>query len=256
MSIVVAELRIQVASVVAGGAPSQTPALATGLPQLDALLQGGGIPHGRLTELLAPAGLGKTSIARTIVATTLAAGHGVAWVDATRTLDPRDWAELAGDGLWVIRPPEPARSAWCADILLRTGAFALVVLDGAPVLTRTLGVRLAHLARETDSALLLLGDGTRASDLGGALRLRVGGGDRARSPQKNALLTVTLEKGGPHHHARFSLDINNGISTARRLCTHSEVPDRRGVVRRPNTRLSRDLRSKRCAQPDYPAVAR
>ncbi|MEX2181203.1 MAG: hypothetical protein WD771_04130 [Gemmatimonadaceae bacterium] len=241
MSLAAEELRAQIATVVAGGAPSQTPALPTGLPQLDALLPGRGIPPGRLTELLAPAGLGKTSIARAIVATTLAAGHGVAWVDATRTLDPRDWAELAGDGLWVVRPPEATRGAWCADLLLRTGAFALVVLDGAPVLSRTLGVRFAHLARETDSALLLLGDGTRASDHGGVLRLRVGR-DRA----------VTLEKGGPYHHVR--LDIPYAASIARRLCTHPEVPDRRGVARRP-TRLSRELRSRRCAQPDYPVAA-
>jgi hypothetical protein len=235
-------LRAQIDAVVAGGsAVSQTRALPTGLTPLDALLPGHGIPHGRLTELLAPAGLGKTSIARSIVATTLAAGHGVAWVDATRTLDPRDWAELAGEGLWVVRPPEPARGAWCADILLRTGAFALVVLDGAPVLSRTLGVRLAHLARETDSALLLLGDGTRASDLGGAVRLRV-----ERSPSGRAT-TITLEKGGPYHHVR--LDIAYWTHIAHRLCTHPEVPDRRGVQRRT------PRRGRRFAQPDYPVPA-
>jgi hypothetical protein len=233
-----AALRIQVATVVAGGGASQTPALPTGLPQLDALLPGHGIPHGRLTELLAPAGFGKTSIARMVVATTLAAGHGVAWVDATRTLDPRDWAALASEGFWVVRPPDPARGAWCADLLLRTGAFALVVLDGAPVLSRTLGVRLAHLARETDSALLLLGDGTRASDLGGALRLRVARTGAARAT------TVTLEKGGPYHQIR--LDIAYGTGITRRLCTHPEVPDRRGVQRRT------PKRGRRFAQPDYP----
>ena len=34
----------------------------------------------------------------------------------------------------MIRPRDPARAAWCADVLLRSGAFALVVLDGAPPL--------------------------------------------------------------------------------------------------------------------------
>lgn len=246
-----AALKVQLADIVAG-LSSQSPALRTGLPALDTLLPSHGIAPGRLTELLALPGGGKTTLARALVATTLAAGHGVAWVDATRTLDPRDWADLAGEGFCVIRPPDPARGAWCADLLLRTGAFALVVLDGAPVLSRTLGVRLTQLARESDSALLVLGDGPKASDLGGAVRLRAvrakGAGVPARS---RAALTVTLERGGPYHHV--TLEIAHDRDLAHRLHPHPEVPDRRSVVRRP-TRLSREpVRGRRCAQPDYPA---
>ena len=66
------------------------------------------------------------------------ADHGwVAYVDAQRTLDPRDWAHLGdAEGVWMIRPRDATRAAWCADVLLRSGAFALVVLDGAPALTQ------------------------------------------------------------------------------------------------------------------------
>ena len=265
-------LRQQLAAVVAG-TPSSTPGLPTGVTALDTVLPGGGVPRGRLTELLAPAGLGKTTIARSLVAATIRGGGGVAWIDATRTLDPRDWAAQpmanlarrgnggsgatgargaagthaaseafgAFDALWVVRPGDPSRGPWCADLLLRSGAFALVVLDGAPVLPRAVAVRLTQLARESDAALLLLGEGTRASEVGGALRLRLAW---SVSVQKNTGITpvvprspgaaahrviATLEKGGPYQHVE--LEVGRGHGIARRLCTHPEIPDRRGVAR-------------------------
>lgn len=229
MSIALANLRQQLAAVVAG-TPSATPGLPTGLTALDAVLPGGGLPRGRITEILAPAGVGKTTLARSVAAATLTTGHAVAWIDAARTLDPRDWIGTSegSDALWVVRPANVARASWCADLLLRTGAFALVVLDGAPVLPRTVGVRLAQLARDADASLLLLGDGTRASEIGGALRLVL----RRRETHSGPLVTATIEKGGPHQHVPLQLEVGRGHSIARRLCTHPEIPDRRGVARR------------------------
>jgi len=268
MSLAVAQLRQQLAAVVAG-TPSSTPGLPTGLAALDAALPGGGIPLGRITELLAEQRIGKTTITRSLVAATIKAGRCVAWIDATRTLDPRDFftppagngktvpagkissgesSSIDLDALWVIRPADPARAPWCADLLLRTGAFALVVLDGAPVLPRVVAVRLAQLAREADAALLLLGDGTRASEIGGALRLVL----RRRG-------AVTIEKGGAHQNVLLRLsetssgyddtsDIGKknehhiagtGGVVAHRLRAYPEIPDRRGVAR---TRLRRSRR--------------
>ncbi len=268
----VAVLRQQLAAVIAG-TPSATPGLPTGVPSLDAILPGGGIPAGRITELLAPPGLGKTTLARSLVVTTLTRGGAVAWVDATRTLDPRDWAAPQGspagpmpgtiaavssDALWMVRPPDPARGAWCADLLLRSGAFALVVLDGAPVLPRVVAVRLAQLARESDAALLLLGDGTRASDIGGALRLRLA----ATAPP--GAITATIEKGGPYSHVQLELGHDSSRNIARRLCAHPPIPDRRGVARTrkpspithpasiPASIPASRSRSRRAAQPQYP----
>lgn len=273
------QLRERIAAVVAG-TPSSAPGLPTGIAALDRILPGGGIPAGRITELLAPPGLGKTTIARSLVAATLTAGRCAAWVDATRTLDPRDWVGAAADdAFWVVRPVDPARGPWCADLLLRTGAFALVVLDGAPVLPRTVAVRLAQLAREADAALLLLGDGTRASEIGGALRLVLTRPQRSRqagmpgsrpataaSPALAARQVVaTVEKGGPHHHVQ--LEVPGGFSLrpapTHRLCAHPAIPDRRGVARSrrhdggaggASPRIG-TIRGRRFAQPEYPARA-
>lgn len=230
MSLALADLRQQLAAVVAG-TPSTTPGLPTGLAALDAVLPGGGLPRGRITEILAPAGVGKTTFTRSLAATTLIAGHTVAWVDAARTLDPRDWAGTSmegSDALWVVRPADAARAPWCADLLLRTGAFALVVLDGAPLLPRTVGVRLAQLARDADAVLLLLGEGTRASEIGGALRLLL----RRREHPSGSAVMATIEKGGPHQHVPLQLEVGRGTGIARRLYSHPEIPDRRGVARR------------------------
>jgi recombination protein RecA len=132
MSAAVTLLRAQLAALLAP-APSGEEPLATGVEVLDAALAGG-IPRGRVTELVAVPGSGATTLVRQLVETTAARdGCWAAVVDATRTLAPRDWAHLGmHEGVWIIRPRDPARAAWCADVLLRSGAFALVVLDGAP----------------------------------------------------------------------------------------------------------------------------
>jgi len=221
-----------------------TPGLPTGLSSLDSALPNRGLPRGRLTELVGLPGCGKTTVVRQIIERAVADGWWVAYIDATRTLAPRDWAHVGAnnkDGLWVVRPDNPQRGAWCADVLLRSGAFTLVVLDGAPLLTRTVAVRLTRLARESDAALLVLGDDAKASDLAGSLRLRVE--KRKEMQDKKEMLSrrrtpaafdisVVIEKGAPYQTVKVfsSGEVDRDIEVARRVCTHSEVPDRRSVV--------------------------
>jgi hypothetical protein len=265
-------LRQQLAEVVEATRPG-TPGLATGIAALDAALPNRGLPRGRLTEMVGSPGSGKTTLVHRMVARAVADGWWVAYVDATRTLAPRDWADVghrerrkaygvsdgvrreAGESFWVVRPGEPARGAWCADVLLRSGAFALVVLDGAPVLTRGVAVRLTRLAREADAAFLVLGDDVKASELAGSLRLRVarqalkrrGIGDIAASALQR--ITVVIEKGGPYQTINAG-EADRGIAVARRVRTHPEVPDRRGVARQQGgTRARINTRSRRCAEP-------
>ena len=211
---------------------------------LDAVLLGGGLPRGRLTEIAGSTGSGKTTLARALVEATVAAHEWVAYIDAQRTLDPRDWVHLGDDqGVWMIRPHDAARAAWCADVLLRSGAFALVILDGAPLLTRATAVRLTRLARESNAAFVVLGDHAgAATQLGGAVRLVVerttaSSHRRSRSATETGheeestirTIGVRVEKGGTLR----TVEVSCAIAVARRLCAHSEVPDRRGVARGP-----------------------
>jgi hypothetical protein len=246
-------LRLQLSEVLDTTKPG-TPGLATGLRTLDSALPLGGLPRGRLTELVGAPGAGKTTVVRHIVERAVRDGWCVAYIDATRTLAPRDWAHIntlnprASDNLWVVRPDRPDRGAWCADVLLRSGAFALVVLDGAPLLARNVAVRLTRLAREADSALLALSDDNKASELAGSLRLRV-------AKTKSQRTAVIIEKGAPYQTVTVG-EAPRGNEVARRVRTHPEVPDRRGVARkqkreRPASRIN--SRSRRAGEPRIPS---
>jgi hypothetical protein len=236
--------------------------LPTGIAELDRAMSGGGVPRGRLTEVLGPRGSGKTTLVHRIVERAVEAKLWIAYIDAGRTLAPADWARVGErEGMWMIRPADPSRGAWCADVLLRSGAFALVVLDGAPALPRQIAVRLTRLARESDAAFVIVGDESHGATVGGALRLRVrrsrNVGRRPRGTPLHALhntqhptrstqhatpqpspiphprrshpgFSVTIEKGGTHH----TVEVSCAIGVARRLCANPEVPDRRGVAPR------------------------
>ena len=255
--------------------PPPTPALPTGVAALDAVLVGGGLPRGRLTEIVGPTGSGKTTLTRAIVESTVAAHGWVAYVDAQRTLDARDWVHLGdAEGVWIIRPRDAGRAAWCADVLLRSGAFALVVLDGAPMLTKSAAVRLTRLARESNAAFVVLGERTGgASQLGGAVRLlveRTTPGKRRHPPLPTThsplpaggewgvgsggttlTIAVRVEKGGTLR----TVEVRCAIGVARRLCTHPEVPDRRGVARGP-AGGNRRAHARRAASPPADVAGR
>lgn len=234
----VRELKLQLGAIEEVARPDRA-ALPTGIAELDALLVGRGIPRGRLTEITGASGSGRTSMLRTLVTAVATGGRWVAYIDATRTLAPRDWAHIGSERapLWMIRPANPARATWCADLLLRSGAFALVVMDGAPPISRVLAVRLTRLARDVGAAFVITGEhGGDATGSSVRIRLAARGPARAASgsgKRSERLTTITLEKGGK----RRTIEVGYGRAVARRLCSHSEVPDRRGVAhpKRPYT---------------------
>ena len=243
-TLTLASLRTQMDVVVAGGRKAGEP-WTTGVQALDQLL-GGGVHRGRITEVVGSLGAGKTSLVHQIMAGVLQRGGWVAWIDARRTLAP---ASLAGVGerVVVIRPRDTTRSAWTAHLLLRSGVFALVVLDGAPPLSRVHGVRLAQLARERDAACMVLSHDMRPSRVSGAVRLRIE--SRSSTAHEHATQTtsttsgarymaITVEKGAINRTASSavripvrSIEVHHVIVVARRVCTDSEIPDRRGVAR-------------------------
>lgn len=238
-------LRAQLDAVVVGGRTTGAP-WPTGVPRLDRAL-GGGVPRGRITELSGPLAVGKTALLRQVVARVLHSGAWVAWIDARHTLAPAPWADL-GERFVVVRPPDAKRSAWAADLLLRSGVFGLVVIDGAPPLTRVQGVRLGQLARERDAACVVLehlqpGE-SRNTRLAGTVRVRLALSlppslqQPARRRRANTTsstsepaMSVTVEKGAASTHQPSAFEVPRVVVVARRVCTDSEIPDRRGVAR-------------------------
>jgi hypothetical protein len=228
-------LRQQLAAILAPPRVGGAAAIPTGIEVLDRALSDGGVPSGRLTEIQGTLGSGRTSLVRQLVLTAVTERRWTAVIDGSRTLAPREWADAGDSGrLWVIRPPGADRSAWCADILLRSGAFSLVVLDSAPALPRPVAVRLTRLAKEHDVALVVVGD---TPVIGSAVRLRVKRtrGQRPEVRGQNIVphaphprITILVEKGGTQH----AVEVSCVFEMARRLRAHSEVPDRRGVATR------------------------
>lgn len=150
------------------------PIAPTGVPGLDALLPGGGLPRGRVVEWLGPRSSGKTTLLRAGLAHLRGIGESVAWIDAGRTLYAPDWTDLVpGEGeFWVVRPRDAAEAAWCADLLLRSGAFGAVALHGADGageavgtggLRRAAAVRLQRLAEEAGALFVVLGEAPLAA---------------------------------------------------------------------------------------------
>jgi recombination protein RecA len=231
LSASVRALKLQLGAIQESARPDRAP-LPTGIAELDALLVDRGIPRGRLTEITGASGSGRTSMLRTLVTAAASGGRWIAYIDATRTLAPRDWAHVGSERapLWIIRPTNATRAPWCADLLLRSGAFALVVMDGAPQLSRVLAVRLTRLARDVGAAFVVTGE-HGGDTTGSSVRIRLAARDPARAAngsgkRSERTTTLTLEKGGK----RRTIEVSYGRAVARRLCAHPEVPDRRGVA--------------------------
>jgi len=212
------------------------PGLPTGLDALDGALASGGFPRGRLTEVVGASGT--LTLLRHVVQTAVERGDWVAYIDASRTLSPRDWSGLDDRRLWIVRPPEATHGAWCADVLLRSAAFSLVVLDSAPPVTRAIAVRLMGLARDSNAAFVVVGAGD-TTKLGGAVRLHVHRrrqrlrieiqkGFRVQGTDRVQGAAFRVQGGGKYSSM---VEINCVIGVARRLCSYPEVPDRRGVAR-------------------------
>jgi hypothetical protein len=137
------------------------PRLPSGQEHLDTLL-GGGVPRGRISEVLGPLTSGKTSLLLVLLAAATRRGEVVACVDLADALHPASAAAAGADlqrVLWV-RPPSFTDGLRCTELLLQAGGFAVVAFDlGAtrlrPFRSRV-WPRLLHAAEHSHTALVVL----------------------------------------------------------------------------------------------------
>ena len=110
--------------------------IPTGSIALDVALGVGGLPRGRVVEIYGPESSGKTTVALHAVANAQAAGGVAAFIDAEHALDP-DYAKVLGvdtDALLVSQPDTGEQALEIADMLIRSGALDIIVIDSVAAL--------------------------------------------------------------------------------------------------------------------------
>jgi len=117
-----------------GRAPVEV--IPTGAISLDLALGIGGLPRGRVIEIYGPESSGKTTVALHAVASAQAAGGIAAFIDAEHALDP-EYAKKLGvdtDALLVSQPDTGEQALEIADMLIRSGALDIIVIDSVAAL--------------------------------------------------------------------------------------------------------------------------
>jgi recombination protein RecA len=110
--------------------------IPTGSIALDVALGIGGLPRGRVVEIYGPEGSGKTTVALSAIASAQKAGGIAAFIDAEHALDP-DYAKKLGvdtDALLVSQPDTGEQALEIADMLVRSSAIDVVVIDSVAAL--------------------------------------------------------------------------------------------------------------------------
>ena len=111
--------------------------IPTGSLALDAALGVGGVPRGRIVEIFGPEASGKTGISLHIVAEAQKQGLTCAFVDAEHALDP-NYAQAIGvniEDLLIAQPDTGDQGLEIADMLVRSGAVDVIVIDSVAALT-------------------------------------------------------------------------------------------------------------------------
>ena len=112
-------------------------AISTGALSLDVALGIGGLPRGRVTEIYGPEASGKSTLAMHVVAEAQRNGGTCAYVDAEHAMDP-SYASRIGvdiDQLLISQPDTGEQALEITDMLVRSGAIDVVVIDSVAALT-------------------------------------------------------------------------------------------------------------------------
>lgn len=119
------------------GAMRDIETVPTGSLGLDIALGCGGLPRGRVVEIYGPESSGKTTLTLSVIAEMQKLGGTAAFVDAEHALDPL-YAEKIGvniDDLLVSQPDTGEQALEITDMLVRSGAVDIVVVDSVAALT-------------------------------------------------------------------------------------------------------------------------
>jgi recombination protein RecA len=111
--------------------------IPTGSVALDIALGIGGLPRGRVVEIYGPESSGKTTVALHAIASAQKAGGIAAFIDAEHAFDP-EYAKALGvdiDALLVSQPDTGEQALEIADMLVRSGALTVLVIDSVAALT-------------------------------------------------------------------------------------------------------------------------
>jgi recombination protein RecA len=119
------------------GAVPDIDVISTGSLGLDIALGIGGLPRGRIVEIYGPESSGKTTLTLQVIAEAQKAGGTAAFVDAEHALDPGYAAKLGVniDDLLVSQPDTGEQALEITDMLVRSGAVDVVVVDSVAALT-------------------------------------------------------------------------------------------------------------------------
>jgi recombination protein RecA len=120
-----------------GVASLQVETVSTGSLGLDIALGIGGLPRGRVAEIYGPESSGKTTLALSVIAQIQKRGGAAAFIDAEHALDPQ-YAKKLGvnlDDLLVSQPDSGEQALEICDMLVRSGAVEVVVVDSVAALT-------------------------------------------------------------------------------------------------------------------------
>ncbi|MGH1439800.1 MAG: recombinase RecA [Cellvibrionaceae bacterium] len=113
------------------------PSISTGSLGLDVALGIGGLPRGRIVEIYGPESSGKTTLTLQVIAEAQKAGGTCAFIDAEHALDPV-YAEKLGvnvDDLVISQPDTGEQALEVSDMLVRSGAVDVLVVDSVAALT-------------------------------------------------------------------------------------------------------------------------
>ncbi len=120
-----------------GGATANVDVVPTGSLSLDIALGIGGLPRGRVVEIYGPESSGKTTLTLQVIAEAQTLGGTAAFIDAEHALDPA-YAKKLGvniDDLLVSQPDSGEQALEITDMLVRSGAVDVVVVDSVAALT-------------------------------------------------------------------------------------------------------------------------